>query len=243
MKSYLFTITFDEPTAEKARVFSRDLNTTLAIDKADLAACLSNFPKIRLTRTTREESQLLDTLAKERSLDRGDLRSVLSIINFLTNALLNQDLPKDDASCWAQDLVELGLLGSSLSTAFDQLVQQIASDVVPILDPKIRELKASSGVLPAFNALGITVEVRCITKGRYRWGTPVEQYEPEVLGVTPVGSVHIGLDIGAPKDVYFQIDEQGIDNMISSLIAARKEIGALQAYLRSGLSDKKAEHA
>ena len=85
--------------------------------------------------------------------------------------------------------------------------------------------------MPTFTRLGVTVEVRPVRGERYHWGTPVEDYEPEMLGSIEIASINIGVDEGTPKDLYFQADENDLDDIISSLRAAKKEMAALREYL------------
>ena len=74
--------------------------------------------------------------------------------------------------------------------------------------------------------------MRAVREDIYRWGTPLDAYTPAVMDVTPIASIHIGVDEGTPENFYFQVDEDDIDYLVSVLLAAKKDIAALRAYLR-----------
>jgi hypothetical protein len=74
------------------------------------------------------------------------------------------------------------------------------------------------------------VELRAVQQGHYKWGERIEDYSPRVIGCVPVVSIHLGVDTDAP-DFFFQMREDQIDDLISELLAARKELVAFREYI------------
>lgn len=232
MRSRLITAAFDHPTGDAATTFARHLRETLDLDEADRNACLDFFPRVHLARTDRETQKVVDDLAAARQVERHKLEHGLSIMGFFVKALLSEALPDNDPGLWADDLQELGWVDDSSRAAFEAMLESVRSRLLPQMRPLVDEKRAAAAVLPSFESLGITVEVRAIRKDVYRWGTRIEEYRPEVLGTTSIACVHIGMDVGMPKDIYFQADEKDLDNIIASFVATKKDMAALRAYLK-----------
>ena len=87
-------------------------------------------------------------------------------------------------------------------------------------------------MLPVFKGCGVTVEVRSVREDFYQRGTPIEEFEPQVVDTTTVASINITVDEGPFKDMYFQADESDIDYLINMFQAAKKEMAALRAFLK-----------
>ena len=79
--------------------------------------------------------------------------------------------------------------------------------------------------------MGYTVEARPIRSGVYRRGTPVDEHNPEILGSVILASVHLGVDVGPCKDIYFQVDAEDVKNIIGTFQAIEKEMGLLGNHL------------
>lgn len=230
MKSRVFTTIFDDPQAENAKAFARHLQELLELRSEDREACLDALPDLRLARTETQERELLDDLARSRSIERHKLVHAVSVVNFFVDALLSDRIPDDDWTHWADDLCKVGCLTTEKRSAFESLLSRLTDDL-PTLRDQDRELSTAGGVLPTFKSFGYTVEVRPIRKEIFRWGRKVEEYRPEILGTIILASIHIGVDKGPLKDLYFQADKSDIDNMIATLMAAKKEMGVFREYL------------
>ena len=68
----------------------------------------------------------------------------------------------------------------------------------------------------------------------YRRGTPIEEFEPEIVDTTTVASVSIKLDEGPLKDIYFQADESDIEYLVNMFQSVKKEMVALRRFLKLG---------
>lgn len=232
MKSRFFSAAFDDREASHAKTFQRHLRETLALSNEDRNACLDVLPEIRLRKTATETRRVIDGLERDCSVDRSKLENAVGVMDFLLRALLNDEVPDSDPMLWADDLEhELGWLEESTRPVFDAMLQRLQTDIAAKLEAEIRRRRAAGGVLPSLKSVGITVEVRAVRKDIFRWGTPIEAYQPQVIDTTTVASISIEVDEGTPRDLYFQADEDEIDYLISSLTAAKKDMKALRAYL------------
>jgi len=237
MKSRLLTTVFDDPEADAAKQFARDLRETLGLSEDQRKTCVDAFPEVKLTRTTTQERAVVGNLATKLEIPRSGLEHALNVINFFAEALLSDAIPNGDCDLWADDLDELGWIDHASRPAFEALLDQLTSASSDLQFQK-RRRGAAGGVLPSFQSMGCTVEVRPIRKTIFRWGQDVAQYTPEILGTVMVASVHVGVDEGAVKDFYFQADDVAIDNIIDSLRAAKKEMAALGQFLNLGSTHK-----
>lgn len=231
MKSQLFASVFDDPESKAAKAFARHLSQTLALQQDDLEACLATLPKFRLARSTKEQEQLIDELAGAREVERSKLEHAVGVTFYLLNVLVRKEVPESDASLWANDLADLELLDDSTRPVFETIVDRIVSNILPDIKPEIRRRQSATGILPAFEGAGITVEIRPVREGFYRRGTSLAKYEPQIVDTTIVASMHLATDVGEPSDFYFQADEDDIEYLINLLGAAKKDMAALRAYL------------
>ena len=190
------------------------------------------LPRVHFSQGKAETLRLLDRLADDRQVDRDKLQHAIGVMGFFLRAFLSRDVPDSDWELWASDLEEAGHLDSSTRPVFEAMVASIRSELAAQVEPESRRRQAAGGVLPVFKGCGVTVEVRSVREDFYRRGTPIEEFEPQVVDTTTVASISITLDEGPFKDVYFQADESDIDYLINMFQAAKKEMAALRAFLK-----------
>jgi hypothetical protein len=231
MQSRLFTTVFDNPEGDNAKTFARHLRETLQLGEERCRMCVDALPQLSNARTPTQEREFVSDLASKSGITRSTLAHALSVIKFLSDSLVVEGIPDNDSDLWASDLQELGWVDDELRLAFDSLLERLTSARSDLQFRK-HERRATGGVLPCFTSLGYTVEVRPIREKIFRWGERVEEYEPKILGTVLVTSIHIGVDEGPTEGLYFQTDEEDIDNIIDSLRAAKKEMAALRKFLR-----------
>lgn len=231
MKSRVFTTIFEDPETDEAKQFTRHLEALLELSSEDREACLDALPGLRSARTETQQRELLDDLARSRGIERQKLVHAVAVVDFFVDALLANQIPDEDWTQWADDLLELGWLSKEKRPAFESVLSSLTG-ALPALRLQNRELSTAGGVLPTFKSFGYTVEVRPIRKEVFRWGRKVEEYVPNILGTITIASISIGVDEGPAKDFYFQADERDIDNMIATLMAAKKEMAVFREYLK-----------
>lgn len=137
-------------------------------------------------------------------------------IEILVRAAVTWDLAiheftGDHPDDWIADLVELGFLDRPAAEALvDELMTMHERH-------HVRE-RTDNGVLPAFEALGYTTEIR----GGMHDGRP--------LRVTGICSVALHLDTDDPA-TYFQLNRAQLQKLIATLQKAEKELGVLERSL------------
>ncbi len=231
MKSRVFATLFEDPDSDKAKQFLRHLQDLLQLEPAARAQCLRTLPHLRAPQTPTQEREVIDKLASSTSIERAKLVNALSVLDFFVDALLAYRIPEDDWTHWADDLMALSALGANTKPVFESLLSEIRTDL-PALRQQDLERTAKGGVFPTFKSFGYTVEIRPIRRDFFRWGRPAEEYDPEILGSVMLVSFAIGVNEGLVEDFYFQATEEDIDNMIATLMAAKKEMACFRNYLK-----------
>jgi hypothetical protein len=247
LKSRLLVDFRDKRPSEAAKAFARDLgDLLLGLDEDKRNQCLASLREVRQAETALEKDRLIDSIASRDPSQRALVKHSLSVLSFLADALVSDDIPEGDHRSWADDLTKLGWLDERSRPVFESLLHELTSTYLGELRIQDQQRRAQGGVLPVFQSLGITVEARAVRKGRYRWGTPIggeDGYRPEIIGTAMIASVHIGVDEGSPEDFCFQMNELSIDNFIASLVAAKKEMAALRQYLNLDAQGRVVPHA
>lgn len=232
MKSRLISAVFDDRESNDARAFKRHVGEMIGLKEQDREACLEALPSIRLGTTRSERKRQSDSLAAALGITHHKVEHTLVVMLFFVDALLSRDVPDSDPPLWVDDLEELGCVDRAARPVLETVLARIRSVVVPQIQAEVRRRRAAGGVLPCLTGCGVTIEIRAVREDFYRWGTPIEDYEPHILDTVPVASIHIGMDEGMPSDFYFQADEDDLDQLINMLHAAKKDMRALQAHLK-----------
>lgn len=232
MTSRLFGRLFEDAESRGARQFARDLAECLELSPGEREACLEALPRLRAAETKSQRTQLTEQLSDNLKLPYSNVEHAVSVLDFLLSAFLKRDIPDSDSLAWAEDLTELGFLNDTTRSAFESVVDSIKSELVARVQPAERRRRAAAGVGPTFAGCGVTVEVRSVRKDFYRRGTPVDEFDPQVLDTVTVASISMSVDEGPFKEIYFQASEDDLDYLISMFTAAKKEMGALRQYLR-----------
>ncbi len=235
VKSRFLAAIFDQREAELTKKLARHLQDLLTgIDASTRAACMANLGEARECQTSLEMDALIKSISSGDDKQRAKVEHSLSVLGFLVDALLNEEIPEGDYKQWAEDFETIGWLDNPSRRVLDSVLSELNDKYLDVLRVKQRRRVAKAGVLPGFQSLGITVEARSVRKNLYKWGMPLDGengYRPEIIGTTMVASVHVGVDEGSPRDFYFQMDETDIDKFVGSLVAAKKEMAALRRYL------------
>ena len=142
--------------------------------------------------------------------------------------MLRESTRDDTTQAWADDLIQLDLLSRPESVSFVEFVERIRRDVLPSAGPELRQREYATGVLPSLRSCGVTTELRGIIEDKFHWGNPVDEYRPNILGLVPVASIHIGVDSGPQEDFFFQASKSDLQLLIGSLVAARIELESLE---------------
>ena len=230
MKSRLFKLFFENRESDAGKAFERHLKEFLSLGEEVRTECLAELPKLLRPTTEYQSRQIVETVVQTCQIDQQAVEHAFSVLKFFVKALLSEDVPKDDHKNWAEDLVSLSDINDSERSAFEATIQNL---VQRRSDLRIQDKteRARAGVLPCFTSMGVTVEARAVKEDRYRWGTPIDEYKPQIIGLTYVASVHIGVDVGLPEDFFFQLSQADLDDMINTLVATKKEIAAIKSRI------------
>lgn len=229
LKSRLFS-KFD-PANKDNDLFGKHLRRAMSLSSGQMDTFIEVFAEFRLARLESEVTRLLDSLEEEARLPQTEVEKVLAVMRFFLDKMLRDDYKNDTPEQWAEDLVTLDQIEKKSSSFFVSMVTRIRDEVLPKVELVVRRRAYGEGVLPGLKTCGTTVEMRAVQKDRYRWGNPIEEYAPEIVDVTGVVSVHIGLDEGRPRDFYFQMSKDDLADLISQLKAAGQDLLALNEFL------------
>jgi len=239
MQSVLFRNVADAPQHEGVENLKRQILVLLSeLDDGLRARCLDYLQeayKLRFPQAAAEKSALVERIASGRTEARAQVLQSLDVLLALAGVLLDGNVPENDYLHWPADAQALGWIDPPMSATFSHLLHVMVKEQIPRVELGELRRRAESGVLPSFQSIGVTVEARAVNRRPFRWGMPLAgegAYRPDIVGTAIVASVQLGVNRGVPADIYFQIDEVGIDNIISSLVAAKAEMYELKNYLR-----------
>lgn len=213
-------------TEESLKKMKADLQALAEAPLADVEKVISFLPQLSEAITVGIREEIRQKLYSDLDLSNQQRSKVISITNFLSSALI--------------DLIDKEILvssqpGETISTEFmdEGLIDKKHFGTLSEYINKIYEFasgsqisreikKHESGVLPSLYGIESTVELRGVMKGAWRAGMDLEEYMPSLITYVPIASVHI--EASNDEELYFQVSEDTLDLLISSLDAARKEM-------------------
>jgi len=216
---------------ERNKGLSRSLSVFLGLSPDQQEACVDLLAEAVFAETGQLAESVVDKLRDRTQLTGTTAAQVLDMLRFFVEHMIDPHTAADTGEDWAEDLRDVGLLTSSQAETLVERLRAVRTTVLPQVRDEFVSRRAAAGVLPCFTGAGTTVELRAVVEGHYRWDTPVDDYVPKVVGVVPVVSVHLGLDVGTPKDVYFQMDLGDIRRLIGTLVGAEKDAEALRVFI------------
>jgi hypothetical protein len=233
MHSKLFS-RFD-PKEEQNKLFAGHLRSLLDIPETTRKTCIGNLAKVMLSETETEEEAITEALVGQTGLTHIELNNIHNVLRFFALRLIRvreeETLKGDDPEKWGTDLCGLELITESERPTFVEAMRMVEDTVLPSLQEERRRRLYTTGVFPHLRSLGTTVELRAVQQDEYDWSKNVEDYHPQFKGLTPVGSIHVGLRKADPEDFYFQVDEGDLDRIIKSLIALKKDMEELKRHI------------
>lgn len=230
MNSRLFS-SFD-PETDENRGLNKDLRSLLALSTSARDACIRRLPDFLLSETPEQTKRIVDDLNNEESVSGLQCMSVFQLGRFFTRAMLKKSSREDPTQAWADDLIELDLLSRPESASFVEIVERIRRDTLPSVGPRLREREYATGVLPSLRSCGVTAELRGIVEDHFHWGNPIDEYQPNILGIVPVASIQIGVDSGMQKNFFFQASKSDLQLLIDVFVAARVDLESLESCVQ-----------
>jgi len=236
MKSKLFE-RFD-PNDAKNDQFKRDARQLLTLTDAQRAACIEALPDFLLANTEAETRSLLEKLQAATECSAVVLQRIVSVLEFLSKAMRDDETRADTAPQWGEDLAELGVISRAELAAFVSAVESLGRGVRSV-EAELERRRYATGVLPSLTSLGVTVELRAVQEHKYRWGTLLSEYKPQIVDVVPPVSIHVGTNVEEHGDLYFQANERELGLMIDTLTSARMDIEALRKAVSLSIGSSK----
>ena len=210
-------------------LFFEDLRTFVAKDSAALReAALAGIQTFLSTPSAEKRKALASTVAEAVDVSETAATRALRCLSFLSRAVGSASSEES----------EQGFLDALQRTAKDAeqppLTDEEAHEMVAFLHSlgerrgeirkSLSELRAKQGVLPIFESLHWTVEMRGVR-------ILADDDSPgELVGMVPIASVRLKCDVGNPNDFFFQLSEDGIEELTDRLGDLREELRALKKY-------------
>ncbi len=227
MKSKLFD-NFD-PEEDRNKALQRDLGRFLGMSGPQRDACVAALGELAISYTRDASRQLMEKVQRETGCSGVTVEGVLHMLRYFLSRMVDLKTRDDEPQAWGEDLVSYSYLKPDETPIFIDHMDRIRREIVPNVTAHLRQREYSAGVLPSLREIGITVELRAVREDIYHWTTPVDQYQPRIIDVVPVASIHIGVDTGYPEDFFFQVDENELQLLIDDFAAAKKDIMELRA--------------
>ena len=217
MKSNLFS-RFDVVKYDK---FKNDFESINKFNELQLIKIIENLP-LYLENTFREDDEILiSNLAKEFSATFFDIDNSFYLFKFFVKRIIQKEYISDQPNDIASDLVELKLIQDNRRQEFERIFKKLKK-ILLIEKNNLQAQRYKSGILPKLKNFNATIEIRPVFE---RVELPKEShYKPKILGAVPIASIHIGLNSDINNDLYFQIDEDDVQYLISSLENIDKEM-------------------
>ena len=218
---------FSSPTYER---FSQDFNGLLELPSSKLETLLIEAPLL-----VASDQPDFETLASKLELSPQAVFSSLRVIRYMLQRFQEETVEDDEAQAWADDYINLNDFNKSEADRIKNLVSGLITMADRTFVP-FRSYAAARKVFPFFEDSYTAVEMRAVFKSDYSdRGAPPDSvtlpdYQPELINLTPVASVSLGMDI--ESDFRFLIDEEGLRRLVRTLLACLKELEVAKAACR-----------
>jgi len=224
LKSKFFS-NFDS-TDEDNKGFKIALDRLMELSLDDLNTIIDMLPSILLAETNVQANEQIQILQdKLPDINASVVQSSITFFEFLEEHLREvMDTPED----LVFDLVEnLTLLQESKRDLFLHVITRL-KEVIDSTGSEVLKREYAAGVLPAFDGIGTTVEIRAIQENRFSPITSVDKYTPSISDLVGIVSINIDLDTG--NEFFFQAARSDLELVIDTLRAALKDLDALESF-------------
>lgn len=208
---------------------------------ADLAANLISLPdsvfesllsrlrELMGVSSSDDAADLADALSEEFGIDIATLKPSIGWITFVAQASLDGE-EKTMREGW------LRVVSADARDAFagkiDKIVLAVNSQTKLIAENE--EAKAIRGLLPYFENLQATVELRAVIGGKSKTLGHLNREGSPIVGLVPIASVAIDLDSGLQSQFVFQLGRADISRFIASLVETAERMDELMVFASQG---------
>jgi hypothetical protein len=181
--------------------------------------------------SSRDAEALITSLANQVKAEQSTIKNGMELLGFIGLSVL-ADLPINDLLMEIKESID----ETDSSQADQAQLEAIFSEAVPRIIERRPEMQRSAarkearrGVLPAFDDISSTVEMRAAYISTTE---EMEKPEDNFVGYVGIASVRLDLDIGTPDFVAFQVTTDDLTFLIKHLSEIRNRLLALE--LREG---------
>ena len=225
-------------SSEAGRQFLSDLAQLLGMEEEHRTACLDILSQpTEQVMTANQRRELIQQLPFVNEVGFVNTAAACQALQFLADALLDDECRKDQIQDLAADLLECAQECKSVELSqekiklFANLVEKLRREILPDFEKAKDRRTTAGGVLPSLKSFGTTVEARAIVKNPFRIGMKADVYDPEVSGFVPVVSVKLSADSGAAREFAFQASKAELGALIEELKSAYVALGKIQSYI------------
>jgi hypothetical protein len=173
-----------------------------------------------------------DALAEKVGFSSHEVFHCLRVIRYIVLAFQENPPGTEEASLWAADYIRFADRDPGDAPKIGALVSRLLGMAKLTLQP-VRSQNAARKVFPFLEETFTAVELRSVFRSDYsdresdQKSVDVAQYVPQLIGLVPVTSVSLIVDIGS--DFQFQVDEDGLRKLLRTLLAALRDLEATKA--------------
>jgi hypothetical protein len=168
-----------------------------------------------------EDDETISSISKKLKVSTEIIESLIEFLLFIF-----------DRSDTIDDLIKFfsRIEDTSVKNKYLDLISSLTY-LQPYFDKKrldVYKIRANT----SFQDVTYACDLRARFKEDYNYNEiSIENYEPEILDVVPLITIQFTIgDSEGDRNIWFQADEQDLDKIISSLLAAQKELKKLSAF-------------
>jgi len=208
---------------ERNKEFVTDLRDFIGLEKKEADFLLSQVVPFSLCRYMYERDVLVEKIAKQRSLDLSRVKNSLAVLRFFLERIVDADFAGDSVDLWISDLKESEIMNSNEIGYFQNILKNVWS--IALNDYKMERKKENAliGVLPNFQGVSHSVELRGVLENDYHPGMDIKSYSPQIIDVVPIISIRIAIQSESQKEMIFQASKRDIQDLINDLNIALME--------------------
>lgn len=147
--------------------------------------------------------------------------------------LSNMGKYSESADLITRDLIDSGAISEEAGSKIKSILDRLSTKAAAISFLSQQNDVAFSGA-SSLRAMTTSTALKPVFRERYAYDRePVTKYLPEVIGFVPVAQVEIGIDdiTDTRKCINFCLTEEGLDRLISDLVALQTEMKSMKKSL------------
>lgn len=218
MKSKLFNRL--DITNDLNKPFVNDFIDTFGFKQSDLEVIIKNLPAYIAQKKEESQQEELARIAGLINADKQQTETALDFLYYFFTFTERNEFRDEKIEDWADDLFQLPeLSGIDRDLFIDTIRLMKTRDYDLINRARLFEVY-QAGVLPRFDSLQTTIELRAVVEERYRSGNAVANYQPKVIDLIPIISCNLSTDSSENSHLFFQATIEDINTLITELEAS-----------------------